>query len=79
MPKLIEQLRAMAAHGSAQDKADAIKVIDEQIEMTMAEVQDAAPHLVGHTEAYREMWTAKVEKLRGYVADLEEVRDLLSE
>lgn len=78
MSDFIEKFRGLATHGSPKDKADAIRVIDEQIEMTMAKVDEASPHLVGHTAAYREMWTQKVETWRSYVSELEEVKRLLS-
>lgn len=76
---LVQQFKAWRPAMSAKDRADALKVINEQIEMTMANAQDMAKNLVSLTPKYREAWASQIEKRRIDLAELEEVKKLLTD
>lgn len=78
MSDLVKHFKAWRPTMTYTDRADALKVIEEQIEMTMANAQDMARHLSGLTPKYREAWANQIEKRRMDLAELEEVKKLLT-
>jgi polyhydroxyalkanoate synthesis regulator protein len=78
MSDLVAQFKASLPDMTAQDRADALKVIEEQIAMNMGNIQDMAKHLEGLTPKYRNAWAGLVENRRRDIEDLEQVKRLLS-
>ena len=77
MSDLLKHFEAWVPTASAKDKAEALKVIEEQITAVMQGVQDMAKHLNGATPEYIEMWGSLVEKNRIDLMELEQVKMLL--
>jgi hypothetical protein len=77
MSDLVKQFKTWLATMTAQDRADALKVVEEQIQMNMANVQDMAKHLDGATAKYAEAWGDIIEKRRIDINELEQVRQML--
>ena len=77
MSDLVKQFRTWLPTMTAQDRLDALKVIDEQIQMNMANVQDMAKNLDGTTAKYAQAWDGIIEKRRTDINELEEVKQML--
>jgi cell fate (sporulation/competence/biofilm development) regulator YmcA (YheA/YmcA/DUF963 family) len=78
MSDLVDQYRRDLPNMSDQDKADALKVVEEQIEATMQQVQTCAKPIVeGFSKAYRDAYSRIAEKYRRDVEELEHLKGLL--
>ena len=78
MSDLVALFKAWLPTMTAEDRADVLKVIDEQIEMTIGNAQDTAKHLAGATAKFHDAWTRMIEKRRQDIDELKEVKRLLS-
>jgi hypothetical protein len=63
---------------TTKDRADAAKVIDDQIAALMQNVQDMARNLDGASTEYVEAWSSLIEKRRQDLMELEQVKALLA-
>jgi polyhydroxyalkanoate synthesis regulator protein len=77
MSDLVKQFKTWLPTMTAQDRADALKVVEEQIQMNMANVQDMAKHLDGATAKYAQAWGDIIEKRRIDINELEQVKQML--
>jgi hypothetical protein len=78
MSDLVKQFKTWLPTMTAQDRADALKVIEEQIQMNMANVQDMAKNLDGTTAKYAQAWGEIIEKRRIDINELEQVKQMLT-
>ncbi len=78
MSDLVALFKGWLPAMTAQDRADVLKVIDEQIEMTTGNFEDTAKHLAGASAQFREAWTRMIEKRRQDIDELEEIKRLLT-
>lgn len=53
MSELVDRYRNTAKHGTPQEKADTIKAVDEQIELTLGAIEDVPLTRVGREEESR--------------------------
>ena len=78
MSDLVKHFKAWISTTTAKDRADALKVIDDQIAVLMQNLQGMARNLDGATIEYVEAWSALIEKQRLDLMELEQVKGLLS-
>jgi uncharacterized protein YeaO (DUF488 family) len=78
MSDLVDQYRRELPGMSDQEKADALKVVEEQIKATLQHVQTAA-NPIGNalSRGYQEAWNRFAEKYRRDLEELEELKRLL--
>jgi len=78
MSDLVDQYRRDLPNMSDQDKLDALKVVEDQIEAIMQQIQTCArPIGEGFSKAYRDAYSRLAEKHRSDVEELEELKRLL--
>jgi hypothetical protein len=78
MSDLVKHFKAWIPTTTKKDRADALKVIDDQIAALMQNVQDMAKNLDGATTEYVEAWSSLIGKQRLDLMELEQVKALLS-
>jgi hypothetical protein len=71
MSDLVKHFKAWIPTTTAKGRADALKVIDDQIAALMQNVQGMARNLDGATTEYVEAWSALIEKQRLDLMELE--------
>jgi hypothetical protein len=78
MSDLVKYFKAWIPTTTTKDRADAAKVIDDQIAALMQNVQDMARNLDGASTEYVEAWSSLIEKRRQDLMELEQVKALLA-
>jgi len=76
MSDLVARFKEWLPNTSPKDRADALKVIEQQIEMTMGNIQDVAKHIDGTTPKYAQACGSLIEKRRQDIQELEEVKGM---
>lgn len=79
MSDLVEHYTQSVPGMSDQEKADTLKVIEEHIKSTMQVAQHAGKQVAeALSDSYREAWSIQLEKYRHDLAELEAVKQLLT-
>ena len=78
MSDLVKSFKAWIPTTTVKDRADALKVIDDQIAALMQNVQGMAKNLDGATTEYVEAWSSLIEKQHLNLMELEQVKALLA-